>query len=385
MVTTEQLTSMNTLYIVFDKLPKKNEGGLVATYINLVAELKDNFNIEFISVFKNEKNDIDEFEDIPIHVLSNMNLDNRFFRALDHLRKKDIKAFVYSLVSGIYFFLSIPINKFRTRRFLKNKMVIASSPAAAIFLSSKLKYILEIHTSFEYFWGRNRLGRAQSKLIPKPSITVFRNKSDADKASSLFPSTFIYNAFDSTKISRPKKSNKIKHSILFVGRLVPEKNPLRLINCALQLKKSIPNFTLDIYGEGPLYSELERCISKNNLENNVHLKGFIDDKSIYSRYEVLWVTSQFEGFGLVIIEAMANGTPTVSSSWGDAINEIINNGRNGYIAKTDLEFAEYTEDLINDSALYSKISKNAYSTYEKQFNCEANKQSWLTLLAEIYK
>ncbi len=385
MVTTEQLTSMNTLYIVFDKLPKKNEGGLVATYINLVAELKDKFHIEFISVFKNEKTDIDEFENIPIHVLSNMNLDNRFFRALDHLRNKDIKAFAYSLVSGICFFLSIPINKFRTGRFLKNKMVIASSPAAAIFLSSKLKYILEIHTSFDYFWGRNLLGRAQSKLIPKPSITVFRNKSDAGKASSLFPSTFIYNAFDSAKISRPKKPNKIKHSILFVGRLAPEKNPLRLIDCALQLKKSIPDFTLDIYGEGLLYSELEKCITKNNLENNVHLKGFIDDKSIYSRYEVLWVTSQFEGFGLVIIEAMANGTPTVSSNWGDAVNEIISNGRNGYIAKTNLEFAEYTEDLMNDSVLYSRISKNAYSTYKKQFNCEANKQSWLTLLAEIYK
>lgn len=44
---------MNTLYIIFDKLPKKNEGGLVATYINLVTELKDQFNIEFISIFKN--------------------------------------------------------------------------------------------------------------------------------------------------------------------------------------------------------------------------------------------------------------------------------------------------------------------------------------------
>lgn len=375
---------MNTLYIIFDKLPKKNEGGLVATYINLVTELKDQFNIEFISIFKNEKNDIVEFGNIPIHVLSNKNLDNRFFRAFDHLKARDIKAFGHSLLSGFYFFLSIPIIKLKTRKFLKNKKVIASSPAAAIFLSSKLKYILEIHTSFDYFWGENLVGRAQSRLIPKPSITVFRNKSDADKASSLFPSTFIYNAFDSTRIST-EKPKKIKHSILFVGRLVPEKNPLRLINCALQLKKSIPDLTLDIYGEGPLYSELKKSITENNLEKNVHLKGFIDDKSIYSKYEVLWVTSLFEGFGLVIIEAMANGTPAISSNWGDAIKEIINNGVNGYIAKTNLEFVDYTKKLMNDHELYFDISQNAYLTYKERFNCKANKNSWIKLLAEIYE
>lgn len=377
-------TTKQILYIVFDKLPKKCEGGLVATYINLTKELQPYYRIEFVGIFDNGENDIPEFNNIPLHVLSKKNIDNRFFSAINYLREGKFHKFFHALASAFYFFGSLPINKIRSKQLLSNQMVIASSPAAAMFLSKKIRYILEIHTAFEYFWGTNILGKMQSALIPPAAITVFRNKSDAEKAKKLFPATYIYNAFNASSLPIVNFNKKTTHSALFVGRLVSEKNPLRLLDCAYLVKQSVPNFVLDIYGNGPLTNALHEKIDKMNLQDTVHLKGFIDNKAIYQKYDLLWVTSNFEGFGLVIIEAMANGIPCVSSNWGDAISEIIEHEKTGCIAQNNKEFVNYTISLLSNSEAREEMSKNAYMSFQQKYTCETNTQHWLGLLKNIY-
>lgn len=365
-------------------LPKKHEGGLVATYINLIQELKPYYQIELVGIFDNGKNDIPEFDNIPLHVLSEKNIDNRFFNAFSYLKQGKIVAFFHAIISGLYFFASLPMNKKRSIKLLKNQMVIASSPAAAMFLSKKLKYILEIHTSFDYFWGKNILGRMQSALVPPPAITVFRNKHDAEKGQKLFPSTYIYNSFNTEGIPKVNFDKPLTRSALFVGRLAPEKNPLRLLECAQLVKQSIPDFTLDIYGDGPLFDILQERITQMKLQNTVYLKGFIDDKSIYQNYDLLWVTSTFEGFGLVIIEAMANGVPCVSSNWGKAVSEIIENGKTGYIANTNEKFANCSVSLLVNQNIHSIFAQNAFESFQQKFTCKTNTQQWQKLLKNIY-
>ena len=57
---------MKPLYIVFDQLPGKTDGGLVATYARLVEELSDTYKITFLNLFDVEENDIEEFNNVPI-------------------------------------------------------------------------------------------------------------------------------------------------------------------------------------------------------------------------------------------------------------------------------------------------------------------------------
>ncbi len=372
------------LYIVFDKLPKKNEGGLVATYVNLVRELKPYYHIELVGVFENGANDITEFSDIPLHTLSNKNIDNRFFKALSYLKKGSTKKFFHAIWSGIYYFAARPILKARSKELLKDKIVIASSPAAAMFLSRKVKYILEIHTSFEYFWGNNLLGRMQSMLIPPATITVFRNKHDMEKAQKLFPSTYIYNAFDTKGLPPINLEQTNSCSALFVARLAPEKDPLRLLRLTQKVKESLPEFTLDIYGDGPLFDTLQEKILAMDLGKTVRLCGFVDDKSIYQHYDLLWVTSKFEGFGLVIIEAMANGTPCVSTNWGDAVTEIIDHEKTGYIASTDQKFIEYSIDILSNNSARQKLANAALASFQDKFTCDINTKEWIDLLKLVY-
>lgn len=382
MVTSKQ---QQKLYIVFDKLPKKNEGGLVATYINLVQELRPYYQIEFVGIFDNGRNDISEFENIPLHVFSKKDIDNRFFNAFNHLKQRNFRSFFHSLFSGVFFFGSIPINKIRSKKLLKNQMVIASSPAAAMFLSRTIRYILEIHTTFDYFWGKNILGRMQSFLLPPATITVFRNKHDALKGEKLFPSTYIYNAFNTADLPRIDFDKSITHSALFVGRLAPEKNPLRLLECAQIVKGAISDFTLDIYGDGPLFLTLQEKIKQMGLQETVYLKGFVDNKAIYQKYDLLWITSTFEGFGLVVIEAMANGIPCVSTNWGEAVFEIIHHEKTGYIANSNKDFATYSINLLTNKDKYRDTAVKALELFQQEFTCRRNTEQWKRLLQKIYE
>lgn len=373
---------MKPLYIVFDQLPSKTDGGLVATYARLVEELSDTYKITILNIFDGKENDIEEFNNVPIISLCPIKIDNRFYKAFSLLRKGEIVSFFWALFSFFAFFVSIPIARHKTSASLSDAMVIASSPAAAIFLGKKVKYLLEIHTNFEYFWGNNPIGRLQSSLFNPPVLTLFRNKTDAEKGLKLFPSSFIYNGFDDSSL-KPTKQRK-HHSALFVGRLEPQKNPLRLLECAELVLEKVPDFTLDIYGTGSLKTTLENEIEKRNLEKCVSLKGFTADKSVYSGYEIFWLTSTNEGFGLVLTESMANRTPVITTNWGDAVSEIVKDGKTGFIAQSSTEFANYSTGLLLDSESREKMGREGRSDFVQRFSAKQNKERWIEILSSNY-
>lgn len=374
---------MKSIYLVFDRIQSKSDGGLGATYANLVKELENDFEIKLVSVFKSKKTDYKEFEKLETVTLYDKEIDMRFPYYLFH-PIKNRQRFLKSFLSSLKFISGFLHCKSKSLSILKGEIVIASSPAAALFLNKKIKYIMEVHTNYEYFWGNNPIGRLQSTFIPKPALTVFRNKSDSEKASSKFASDYIYNCF----IPNIQKDNyplqRKPHSALFVGRLVEEKNPLLLLKITEKIIKYVPDFTLDIYGDGPLYNTLQQEIFSHRLESNIALMGFTNDKSIYNKYDVLWLSSKNEGFGLVIIEAMASGTPTVSTEWGDAVYEIIENGKTGYISKDLNDFAEKSANIILNKALRDSLSKNCKKEFQEKFTAEKHRRRWLEIIDKVY-
>lgn len=376
---------MDTIYIIFDKTPKVEDGGLVATYARFVEEFKKDYNIVLLSVFNNGVNNIKEFDSLTKINLSNFNIDNRFYKAFTYLRNGKPLLFLKALFSALFFFLYIPIAKHKTKKILQGQIVIASCPAAAIFLSRSLKYILEIHINFEYFWGNNLLGKLQGMLIPSPYLVLFRNKTDAAKGASRFNADYIYNGFDDSLIQTPDLNRAHNHSAVFVGRLEPQKNPFMLLECAKQVHKQINDFHLDIYGTGSLLEALKSQIETNNMTDYVHLKGFTNDKSVYSQYEQTWLTSKFEGFGLVLAESMANATPVVTTQWGDAVFEIVKDKETGFIATDINNFSEKAVQLFLNNTLQEKMRKNAHEDFTNRFSMKRNKERWQYILRKTYE
>ena len=375
---------MNTIYIIFDKIPKAEDGGLVATYARFVEEFKDDYNIVLLSIFNSDVNNIKEFDNLPKINLCNFNLDNRFYKAFTYLFSGKPLLFLKGLFSALFFFLYIPIAKHKTKKILREQIVIASCPAAAMFLSRSIKYILEIHTNFEYFWGNNPLGRLQGVLIPSPYLVLFRNKTDAIKGASRFNSDYIYNGFDNSSIPTPNLSRDHNHSAIFVGRLEPHKNPFMLLECAKRVHERISDFNLDIYGTGSLSKPLQNQIDTNDMTNYVHLKGFTSDKSIYSHYEQTWLTSKFEGFGLVLTESMANGTPVITTQWGDAVFEIVRENETGFITTSVNDFSSKAIELFTNKGLQENMRKNALEDFTNRFSMQQNRKRWLKILQETF-
>lgn len=357
------------VYFVIDQLTDKTGGGLISSYINLEQLLKDNYNIKIISIFHYNCKDV--FPNNEKYTIINKKIDINFPKLLRE--KKIFKG----IKNGIIYFFTIHISKKRIKQIISDDdIVIVSSPSAAIFMP-KINFILEIHTSYKYFFGDNKLGNLQTKLMTKPKLTIFRTKYDSDNAPKYLNPTYIYNFFDNSNIKR--NNYLIKNKILFVGRLEKEKNPIRLLDIAKELLKNNNEFILDIYGSGSLEKELKEKIIEYSLEKHVYLKGFINDKNIYKNYSLLWLTSHYEGFPLTIVESKANGIPVVSTNWGNGVHEIIDNGKDGYIILDNDEFAKITNHILYDEALQSYLSTNAYTSFT-QFSKEKAKERWLKLL-----
>lgn len=369
--------------IVFDQLPNRADGGLVATYVSFVKELGDDLDIRFICVFDNE-NDIEEFSDIPMQTLCRANIDIRFHRVFEYLRKGQMKACLKAIWSGLLYFAYIPIGRCKTRGILRNRATIACAPAAGMFISRKVDYLLEIHTNFEYFWGDSILGSLQPKFMTKPVLTLFRSEADARKGSRLFPSDYIYNACDPVPCRAMWNGGHRGHSAVYVGRIVEQKNPMRLLDCAQLVRERLEDFTLDIYGVGYLQDELAQEIDRRGIGDFVRMMGYCSDKSIYNDYGLFWLTSIREGFGLVIIEAASCGLPCISANWGEAVFEVIENGETGFIVDTNEQFAQRTIELLANEDEWERISNNARENYKKKFTPTLHRKAWLKILADTF-
>lgn len=149
--------------------------------------------------------------------------------------------------------------------------------------------------------------------------------------------TTIYNPiFSEDLVKRSQESilhpwinNAAVPLVLSVGRLTSQKDFKTLINAFKQVLDK-KNCNLIILGEGELRSELETLIKNLALENHIQLLGFVDNPYAWMSHADLFVLSSIrEGFGNVIVEAMACDTPIVSTDCPSGPHEILEGGKWG--------------------------------------------------------
>lgn len=113
--------------------------------------------------------------------------------------------------------------------------------------------------------------------------------------------------------------------LLSVGRLAPPKDYETILNAIMDLP-----VRLIVLGEGPLRSHLEGMIKKLGLQDRVDLPGFAENPYAYmARADLLVHSTHFEGFGNVLVEALAVGTPVVATDCPSGPAEILEQGRWG--------------------------------------------------------
>jgi len=120
---------------------------------------------------------------------------------------------------------------------------------------------------------------------------------------------------------KAKKNTLNNNKIIMVARFSKQKDHITLLKALLLLNKS---FTLSLVGEGPLLKDIKLFVKNNDLEKRVYFLGFRNDiEKLYQEHCIFVLSSIWEGFGLVAIEAMASGLPVIASNV-DGLNEIVN-------------------------------------------------------------
>lgn len=150
--------------------------------------------------------------------------------------------------------------------------------------------------------------------------------------------------------------------VIAAGRLTWQKSFDRLINAWSIVHKQYPDWILDIFGEGFYKDILNQQIKDMKLENSISIHPFTQNISKeYLNSSILALSSHYEGFGLVLIEAMSHGVPCVSFDCPYGPSEIIKDKEDGFLIKNgDIQgFADAICYLIKNESERKAFGKRA--------------------------
>ena len=128
-----------------------------------------------------------------------------------------------------------------------------------------------------------------------------------------------------------------KRVLLHVGRLSMEKRLDLIFTAMSKLATKVPDLRLLVVGAGPASASYEKTVSNLGLSDKVVFTGFLPDDELpvaYASCEALVISSTFETQGLVVLEALASGTPVIGIRYR-AIPEFVHEGKNGCLFDED--------------------------------------------------
>lgn len=219
-----------------------------------------------------------------------------------------------------------------------------------------------IITSIRIQTSKSRFDNVSSKIWTKQTMKFVNNRSDYIVALSKGVEKDLVDNFGANKnkvvtIYNPCDGEMLKekalvhladakkmpeHSITTMGRFTEQKGQWHLIRALVEVKKSIPDIKLYVLGDGPLKERLEGLTKELHLEENVEFLGFVEAPHAYiMKSKVFVFPSLYEGLGNVLLEAMACGTPCISTDCYSGPREILAPGTDVREKLKEIEYAQF--------------------------------------------
>lgn len=267
------------------------------------------------------------------------------------------------------------IEKLSFFRKLLSKFVLArASSIRVLSLGLKKRLIAEFGIS-----------DAQMMLVPiyvdVSSLGFNREDLSAEDAHSLSINTKLF-----------EENYGGRFNILSVNRLVPIKNISMQLQAVAKLRTEFPQLLLHIVGDGPLRGVLEKEITTLGIEKHVVLHGFksgVQLSPFFTQSDCFVLTSDFEGYGMVVIESATAGLPIVMTDVGCA-GEVIINEKSGIIVppKDTVAFTDALRLLMIDKNFREKLKAGALQSIAElpSFDTvlQKYKASWQRALEKRY-
>ena len=199
--------------------------------------------------------------------------------------------------------------------------------------------------------------KENARLINKTKIRVIYNGLD-------------FHEFDSRPVKTICTGQDDELVLGNAGRFVEQKGQRFLVQIAKRLKENDVPFRMLLAGEGKLKASIIEMAKREGVEDRMIFTGFISDiKSFMASIDVFLLTSLWEGFGYVILEAMAGEKPVIAFNVSSN-PEIIEDGENGYLVPFgDTEsFTRRIISLSQDERLREKMGRQARNLVESHFH-----------------
>ena len=261
--------------------------------------------------------------------------------------------------------------------------------AANAVSTGKIPVAAMVHNSVEDQIGK--LTELQRQEANKADVYQVLMPSFVKKAESLLKTKIVYipntvpqvKANDTASLTDQKEI----YTVIHIGRIEGhQKQQLVLVKAFSELAGKYPNWILKMYGpigDSSYKQKIDRFISEKQLNDRVLYKGITKDplKELKSA-DVLGFPSSYEGFGLVLAEAMSVGLPAVGFASAPAVGELIVHERTGLLASDEEDFKNQLERLMKDRTLRVQLGTNAHEAM-KQYAPDVVWGQWEDLLNKL--
>lgn len=172
--------------------------------------------------------------------------------------------------------------------------------------------------------------------------------------------------------------------LLFIGRFVEQKNPQRFLGIVKKIKDSGMPLKCIMLGEGHLREECEALIIQYGLQEQVKLLGFRKNPYVYMKAaKLLCMTSRWEGYGLVILEANIVGTPAICTNTSGT-TEILGE-RALEVCETDAEFVDKIQKIFENQIEYGCLKHMAQERVQKLQSIDGYIERINTIYQEVLR
>lgn len=180
------------------------------------------------------------------------------------------------------------------------------------------------------------------------------------------------------------KNGRRKHALISAGRLAPrEKNMGWVIEAAVKARESIPDLTLDIYGEGEEEGRLRNLIRQLKCEGYVRLCGFQKLDEVYQEYEAYVSAAWVETLGVTLLEAVGSGLPIVGFDLPYGMQTFVDEGENGYrVVVGDVDALAKGIVRLFTEADMEKFRRHSYEK-ARDYLTEAMEKKWKNILGKV--
>jgi len=275
-------------------------------------------------------------------------------------------------------------------------------------------YVMTVHDLLEHMYrARDQSGLRRSlhffltQRALKGAVRLFAvsnfTKSEVEKLFGIDPARIevVYNAIDerflrghANEAERQVLAERylINHPfVLYAGRISPHKNVVRIIEAFSALKAELekenlfPGLKLIIIGdELSKHPDLRRTVVRSRMQNDVRFMGFVPIEVLrifYDTAKIFIFPSLYEGFGLPPLEAMAHGTPVVTSNTS-SLPEVVGKAAVLVNPENVFEIMRALHRVLVDHALRDRLKVRGYEK-AKQFSWDASARQILRVYREV--